>query len=133
MISERVNQNLTLRVGFLENAYEPDTGELIAPIAYRDEFGDPAYNVPPRPFMRGTVNDHEAEWGPQLALYLKQFDWDAEIALGAMGYVIKDQIKEAILDFSDPPNALRTIRKKGFNDPLIETGGMYDSVDWDIQ
>jgi len=37
-------------------------------------------------------------------------------------------MKESILEFKTPPNKLTTISLKGFNDPLIETGLMYDSV-----
>jgi hypothetical protein len=131
-IGQKLGKATTLNVGFLEGSYEPDTGELIPPIAYRDEFGDPAYRVPPRPFMRGTVAQYSDRWGRDILQFLKDNRYDAELALMMLGDEIRDQIKLSILDFQDPPNAASTIKKKGFNDPLIDTGGMYDAVDWEV-
>ena len=41
-------------------------------------------------------------------------------------------LKDSITTFDDPANAPRTIEKKGFDNPLIETGFMRDSVDWRV-
>ena len=41
---------------------------------------------------------------------------------------LKMALQEAILEWDNPKNAPMTVQKKGFNDPLIETGTVYDQV-----
>ena len=37
-------------------------------------------------------------------------------------------LKETIAEWSDPPNAPLTIERKGFNDPLVETGKLWNAA-----
>jgi len=53
--------------------------------------------------------------------------------LNAAGNVAVSEIKKAIVDLDDPPNAESKIAKKGFNNPLIETGLMLQSVTYVIR
>lgn len=39
-----------------------------------------------------------------------------------------DILKESILEWKTPDNAPLTIKLKGFDDPLIETGSLYDGI-----
>ena len=41
----------------------------------------------------------------------------------AFGKQIVDDLRKGILAWGEPPNADSTKKKKGFNDPLVETGG----------
>lgn len=41
---------------------------------------------------------------------------------------LQELLQKTILDWNTPPNRATTVYMKGFNDPLIETGNMYDSV-----
>ncbi|HBD0337127.1 TPA: hypothetical protein KGE85_004594 [Escherichia coli] len=49
-----------------------------------------------------------------------------------MGEHIKGQLQMSVRDWESPPNAASTARQKGFNNPLIETGHMMDSVDYSV-
>ena len=54
-------------------------------------------------------------------------DFLSDLAYGAAKIVAQN-----IRNMSSPPNAPATIRRKGFNDPLVETGQMQDSIIVDI-
>ena len=89
--------------------------------------------IPARPFFRQMIAGNKADWSPQLGKILKGQDYDAEAALKLMGVNMEGQLEKSIQDFSDPPNAKSTIAKKGFNQPLIDTGDMKRAVGSDIQ
>lgn len=89
--------------------------------------------TPPRPFIRvNFINKlKKDEW------YKKYYKDIHNIAIGkftwnklhaAMGEELQKRLQEAILEFKSPPNSPATIALKGFNDPLIESGKMYDTV-----
>ena len=42
-------------------------------------------------------------------------------------------LKQMIAEFSTPANSPMTIAKKGFNNPLVDTGIMLDTVDYDVE
>lgn len=94
----------------------------------------PAYQftIPPRPFMRNTVAAHQDEWPRNAAELLRENNLDVSIVAPLMGMLIKGQIQQTIKEFHDPPNAPSTIRKKGFDDPLIDSGDMMNFVDYNV-
>ena len=94
----------------------------------------PAHTVtiPPRPFMRNTVTDHQDEWPKNAADLLRANNLDVGIVAPLMGELIKGQIQQTIKDFHDPPNAPSTIRKKGFDNPLIDSSEMLNFVDYNV-
>lgn len=49
-----------------------------------------------------------------------------------LGNDLVELMKEQILEWEKPPNKPSTVEMKGFNDPLIETGALYDSVKFRI-
>lgn len=52
---------------------------------------------------------------------------DAHLEVMAeVGELLIEQIRENILKMRSPQNAESTVRKKGFDDPLVETGHMAD-------
>ena len=118
----------TVKVGFLGDAYYPD-GTSVAFVAAQNEYGVHYKKQPPRPFFRIMINDHKAEWGPELKAVLKDNDYNAQLSLEIMGQSISDELKQSILDLTDPPLAPYTIAKKGFDKPLIDTGTMLNSLE----
>lgn len=92
-----------------------------------------AITIPPRPFFRTMIQAHKAEWGPEAAQLLRENNMDVMIVANRMGELISGELKDSIKAFSDPQNAPSTIAKKGFNDPLIETGHMWNSVDYSVE
>jgi len=89
--------------------------------------------IPPRPFFRTMITQNQRSWAPTLARILKTNKRiDAESALSMLGEIMVGQLKASIIAMKSPPNAPSTIRKKGFDDPLIETGHMLNSVDYEV-
>ncbi|WP_258187671.1 hypothetical protein, partial [Klebsiella pneumoniae] len=89
--------------------------------------------IPSRPYFRKTISEHGPEWGVELGKLMKANDFDARKSLALMGERIKGQIQSSIIAFSEPPNAKSTVDKKGFNDPLIDSAHMLNSVDYEVK
>ena len=89
--------------------------------------------IPPRPYFRTMIAAKSGDWGPALGKLLKATDYSTEDSLKMMGEVIRGELQESIADFSSPANAASTVRSKGFDDPLVDTGHMLDSVDFEVK
>lgn len=121
----------TVKVGFLENSTYPD-GTSVPMVAAIQEFGAPSKNIPPRPFFRSMIAAKAPGWGSAMGKILKSTDYDAAKSLGQMGQGIRDQLQESIKATNDPPLAPATAQAKGFDTPLIDTGHMMNSVDFEV-
>jgi hypothetical protein len=131
-LASKVAKPATLRVGFLENARYPD-GTPVAMIAAIQDFGAPGVGIPPRPFFRNMIAAKKAEWPPAIAGLLKANHYDGEKALELTGTAIAGQLRQSIVDTNEPPLAPSTIRRKGFSKPLIDSGHMLASVDYEVK
>lgn len=131
-IAKGVTKKATLRVGFLEGATYPD-GTSVPMVAATQEFGSPEQGIPPRPFFRRMIAAKSASWGNATAKLLIQNDYDAEKTLGLVGMGIKGQLQQSIRDLTDPPLAPATVARKGFDKPLVDTGHMLNSVDFEVK
>lgn len=125
-LEEQLKQNKVLEVGFMSEATYPD-GTSVAEVAYKNEFGETLHNVPPRPFFRQTIAAKKKDWSHNVGVGLSK-GLSIKDTLSLVGESAVGDIQETIKEFSDPPNARYTIEKKGFNDPLIDTGHMWKSV-----
>lgn len=128
-LAARLSKPGTLRVGFLEKATYPD-GKPVAMIAAIQNYG--SGHIPPRPFFSNMVRSKSKDWPKALAPLLKANDYDATLALRLMGEGIKGQLQQSIRDTNTPPLAPSTIARKGFDKPLIDTGHMINSVDYEV-
>ncbi|WP_312990828.1 hypothetical protein [Atlantibacter hermannii] len=131
-MAEKLGEGKVLRVGFLENATYPD-GQQVAMVAAANEFGNPANNQPPRPFFRNMIADNKDNWPDDIGRIAQATGFDGEQTLGLMGEHIKGQLQQSIRELMEPPLSPVTIEKKGFDKPLIDTGHMLNSVDYDIR
>lgn len=129
---DKLGDGTLLRVGFLENATYPD-GEYVATIAAANEFGNPGNNQPPRPFFRNMIAANSPAWPLEVGKVIKAVDFDGGKALQMMGERIKDQLQGSIRELVEPPLSPYTIKKKGVDKPLIDTGHMLNSVDYDVK
>lgn len=120
----------SLRVGFLEGATTPN-GDSIPLRAAMNEFGHG--NVPPRPFFRNMIAAKSPEWPDGIAHQLKTTNYDTKLTLERTGEAIKGQLQESILDLWAPPLSPKTIKKKGFEKPLIEHGDMINAAAWEVK
>jgi hypothetical protein len=121
-----------LRVGFLENATYRD-GKPVAMIAAIQDFGAPRAGIPPRPFFRNMIAAKQSEWPQAIAMLLKQHKMDARKALDVAGAAIAGQLRQSIVDTNHPPLSPATVRRKGFDKPLVDTGHMLNSISHEVE
>ena len=105
-----------------------DMSEL-ATIAKINEDG--TENIPARPFMSTSFDENKDEiFNLSYRTLGRIFDQELTVRKGlkVLGKKGENIIRHKIITLKTPKNADRTIRKKGFDDPLIETGAMRDIV-----
>lgn len=123
IFKELAKQSGTLFVGFWEDTY-PD-GTPVATVAARNEYG--GGHTPPRPFMRYTAKSRAKKWRNIVRDKLPQY-MNVKKTLGDLGDVAQEDLMDVIRIWTRPPNAESTIKRKGKNDPLVDTGRMMKSV-----
>lgn len=133
----RQGNNLEVRVGwFPEAQYGPENDNLqVAQVAQWNEEGTETNPVRPfirvgfmKPIQKGMYDRLFFESIQRIAEGKTTFAKEYQ-KIGKMAVV---DLKEVIEDWSSPPNSPVTIERKGFNNPLIDTGTMYDTVDYKI-
>lgn len=88
-------------------------------------------DIPARPFLRPGVEGaipHLTKLAEIMIPKVLSKDMTMRMLLEQMGNLAEGAVKQAITDKKDPPNAKSTIRKKGANNPLIDTGNMRQSI-----
>jgi hypothetical protein len=121
----------TVRVGFLEGATYPN-GTPVPLVAAVQEFGAPSRGIPPRPFFRNMIKQYAKTWSGDMATLLKAADFNAGTVLRQMGEVIAGELRQSIRDLTSPPLKPATIRRKGSSKPLVDTGHMLQSIDYEV-
>ncbi|EAP7890140.1 hypothetical protein EOG09_16135 [Salmonella enterica] len=136
--ADSLKSGKSLKVGFLEGATYPD-GTPVALVAAANEFGrmvsgraGELYYQLPRPFFRGMIAEKSPEWGSSMEYLLQANNLNTDIALDLLGQHIRGQLMNSIIELESPPLADSTVKKKGFEKPLIETGHMMNSVDYSV-
>lgn len=115
-----------------DGTIEDDPKETIAGIATRNEFG---IDVPERSFLRATVDANNDRYAGILATQLgavvdgKQ---TAEGGLKILGAAAVRDVQVRIRGGIQPPNSPVTIAAKGSSVPLIDTGRLRQSIDWQV-
>jgi len=132
-VFKRLADNLasakSVQVGFLEDATYPD-GMSVATVAALNEYGHA--HTPPRPFFRNMIRAKSGRWPQGLRQALADNDYEASVALDLLGATVAGQLQESITELRSPPLAPSTIRAKGFDKPLIDTGHMLSSVSYRV-
>lgn len=88
--------------------------------------------IPPRPFFTNMITQNRAKWPDMILALLKRTGGDAAKALQLMGMELAKEIKQSIRDTNEPALAASTIRRKGHTKPLIASGHMFNSVDYEV-
>lgn len=116
------------KVGWFESAHYPD-GTPVAYVATIHEFG--IGRIPARPFMRPAVADHGREWidllGQGAKAAINGGPSPAEV-LEAVTLAAAGNVAEKIQAVTSPPLSPVTIKRKGHDKPLVDTGQMVQSV-----
>ena len=129
-VLKQLNQ-FEVKIGYQEGAKYPD-GTSVVDVAMWNELG--TVNIPPRPFLRQTVDNNEAKIQAKmqsLANKVAQGE-TAENVLKELGVFAKGLLQKEIKDGYFVPNEPSTIAKKHSDKPLIDTGLLRQSANYVI-
>lgn len=123
---------LEVQVGFQEGQTYED-GASLAEVAAYNELG--TSDSPARPFMRQSFENHESELKAACEMVNKIIadGGTAEVALTNLGVFCKGLVQNEIVEGGFEPNKPSTIKKKGSEQPLIDTGLMRELVEYVIK
>lgn len=125
-------QKLEVFVGFQAGEAKSEDGVDVATYAAFNEIG--TSSVPPRPFMRQSVDDNADRIQAFQERCIRQLvnGKSPETVLRQIGVFQKGLVQDEITDGSFTPNSPATIRRKGSDKPLIDHGTMRKSVNYQI-
>ena len=123
-----------IKAGILEsNNPVGESGTRVAEYALDNEFG--THKIPARPFIGTATDEQGAGWvdtvKKQVPLVLTQ-KMKLSVLMDTVGKKMRFAIKDQIKFITIPKNAPATIEKKGFDNPLIDTGLMLETVDYEV-
>ncbi len=130
---------IKLEFGVTNNKY-PEKNISVGQVAIINEYG--TETIPPRPAFRIGLERSVAKNKKLIDAALKNItnhlltgrkdsiERQLTQALTQIGRSAKKETKDIIKQGSMTPNAPLTIRKKGFDHPLWETGLLHDSVEY---
>jgi hypothetical protein len=130
-LAAKVGRPATVQVGFLEGATYPN-GTSVALVAAVQEFGAPSRGIPPRPFFRAMIAKESGHWGDDVGKILAANGYDGPKALALMGEEISGELRQSIVETNSPPLAPATAKAKGSDKPLVDTGHMLNSIDYEV-
>lgn len=119
-------QNLV--VGF--QGQHSRTGKEYGDVALFAEFG--TSQQPARPFIRPTFSKNAKKYGDMyldtISKGLLNGDSNSRAALDRVGGQMTQDIRNRIVRLKSPGNAASTVKRKKGRNPLIDSGGLLDSI-----
>lgn len=109
-----------------------EAGVTVAQVGAWSEYG--TERIPERSFMRTTMDERRSEHRATILRIVKRVlkGDDAKKLMGLLGQQVKNQVQAKIVSIKEPKNADSTIqKKKGVDNPLIDSGQMVDSIKWE--
>lgn len=123
---------LEVRIG-IQQGEASEEGVDLVDIAMFNELG--TVHIPSRPFLRDSVDANADQINSFLQSMKKEIlrGGSAEDVLKKIGVFQKGLIQEQIVKGNFAPNSEATIRRKGSDTPLVDTGRMRQSINYVIQ
>ena len=139
-LSKLKNVEVNIKAGVLKekNPIYPKRGLPVSQIALYNEVGVISTNkgssIPARPFLKKTaVENRNIIKDYFKGEFLKEYSMkDIKLISTKIGMKLKREIKKNITAWKTPKNSPYTIKKKGFNNPLIETGLLRKSINYKV-
>jgi len=104
----------------------------LAKIAAFNEFGTDT--VPERSFLRSTVDGNARRYAALTNAGIRAAfaGAPADVAYQPLGERVAQDVRNAIVAISNPPNAPSTLEDKRGSNPLVGTGRLHDAIDFRI-
>lgn len=128
-------RSVKAEVGIFPEAHYPD-GTPVAYVAAIHVFGYPQGNIPVRDFFRPTVEDKKNEWARQVAGAAAgaiQGKVDFRSGLEAVAAMAAGDISKSLSKLKDPPLSDGTIKRKGHDKPLVDSGQLLQSITFKVR
>lgn len=111
-----------------------EQGAELVTYAAANEFGVPG-RIPERSFLRSTADENRRRYTTELmdAAVAVLDGQDVGSAFGRVGLGAVGDVQVKIRQLRIPPNAPSTIRRKGSSNPLIDTGRMRQSIEYEVR
>jgi len=121
-----------VKAGILESAGKHEDSDLsVAAVATFQEFG--TERIPERSFFR-AMQEQQRQNIRDFILSLKDgVIIRADQALGLLGIFLVDLLKKQVDKTNSHPLSPRTISEKGSTKPLIDTGQMRNSIQYEVK
>lgn len=126
--------NSIMQVGIVEDQFYED-GTSLMDVVLWNEFGTDDGHVPERAALRTAVKKAApglAKLGAQQAKLMLQGKLRFDVAARRLAKILRDEMIGSVERWKKPPNAPSTIERKGFDDPLIETGLYINSISYKL-
>jgi len=111
------------------------TDSAIATYAAANEYG--TRHIPPRPFMRSTADQNAQRYADELNRLMNravaQGRGTPQGAMIRVGMMYRNDLIKAITAWTTPPNAPATIKRKGVDAPLRDTGTMGRAITVEVR
>jgi len=136
LIKRTKELDTAILVGVLKSAgnYSGSGNPHVAQVAKWNAEGTPT--IPKRHFLQKFLKDGREKYKKAMgALYRNRLRGrvDRGKAYRNIGALTVKDMKRIILDWRIPKNAASTVKKKGFDDPLIHTKRLVNSIDWRME
>tara|TARA_R110001632_G_scaffold13609_3_gene46668 strand:+ start:1050 stop:1556 length:507 start_codon:yes stop_codon:yes gene_type:complete len=135
-----LNRAVLVGIQEKEGVHLTNSKYTVAQVGIINEFGNPSARIPARPFMATTLNTNRKKYGKMLENAAKAHTTlkggktgSVEANLRTIGAIAVRDVKTTITTLSEPANAPYTIKKKGADNPLIESGQMRNSITFRIE
>ena len=124
-----------IRAGVLWSAGKGKKGVDIAYYASCNEYGTSDGHIPSRPFMATTADERKMWKAPVESAVNNIILQDAEIVseLNHVGEKMKTDIKNNIGTHKFKPLKAVTVKRKGHDIQLIDSGALLDSIDYEVK
>ena len=121
-----------IRAGVLPSAGNGKKGVPIAEYATYNEYG--TKKIPSRPFM-ATSADENKGWSTSVKNAVKGIIDGAEVIsqMNTVGEKMKTDIKKNIGTYRFKPLKPATVKKKGHDIQLMDSGDLYDAIDFEVK
>ena len=141
----RVLDTTVGKTGWFRSAKYPG-GTSVAFVAAQNELGNPAKNIPPRPFIRPTITKKRTEWlkiAQQLISESINGKRNPKTIFELVASKAAAHIRNAIAELKSPALAPATIAARlylradtanvgGLTKPLIDTKLMYNTLTYEV-
>ena len=121
-----------IRAGVLPSAGNGKKGVPISEYATYNAYG--TEKIPSRPFM-ATSADENKGWSTSVKNAVKGIIDGAEVIsqMNTVGEKMKTDIKKNIGTYRFKPLKPATVKKKGHDIQLIDSGDLYDAIDYEVK